>query len=67
MEENKNLEQNLDNSNEKLHISDVINMLLTDEKIRNESWLEGADNNEGRAGFIHGANFVLNIIKSNCL
>ena len=24
MEENKNLEQNLDNSNEKLHISDVI-------------------------------------------
>jgi hypothetical protein len=27
MEENKNLEQNLDNSNEKLHISDVIQTL----------------------------------------
>lgn len=62
---NKNTE--LENTDKKSHISDVINMFLTDEKIRNESWLEGADNNEGRNGFIHGANFVLDIIKRNCL
>jgi hypothetical protein len=34
MEENKNLEQNLDKSNEKLHISDVINSV--DEKLQME-------------------------------
>ena len=63
--DNKNTE--LNDTDKKLHISDVINMFLTDEKIRNESWIEGTDNNDGRIGFVHGANFVLNIIKRNCL
>lgn len=62
-----NTDTKLNDTDKKLQISDVINMFLTDEKIRNESWLEGADNNEGRSGFIHGANFVLDIIKRNCL
>jgi len=34
MEENKNLEQNLDNSNGKLHISDVISSKIDKPKIR---------------------------------
>lgn len=59
--DSKNMEFN--NKDKSLHIFDFINMFLTDEKIRNESWLEGADNIEDRNGFIHGANFVLDIIK----
>jgi hypothetical protein len=33
MEEDKNLEQNLDNSNEKLHISSVINWVAIEDKL----------------------------------
>jgi di/tripeptidase len=60
------LEKNL-NNDQKLPISKIINTLLTDKKIQDESLIEGVDNNDGRAGFIHGANFVLDVIKKNCL
>ncbi len=58
---------NINNTDKKMDIFDIINSFLTEEKIQNESWTEGVDNNEGRSGFIRGANFVLDIIKRNCV
>ena len=40
MEKNKNLEQNLDKSNEKLHISDVMNSILNELDEREKSYTE---------------------------
>jgi hypothetical protein len=41
MEENKNLEQNLDNSNERLHISDVISRLKSIRRFNLNHYREG--------------------------
>jgi len=64
MEESKNLEQNLDKGNEKLHISDVSSRFIYDEELKKkaiefyEYWYDKYDNSEvaqlERDAVIHG-------------
>ena len=60
MEEDKNLEQNLDKSNEKLHISDVRRMLI-DFGIwidKNDRYLENGNITKNVDEFLKSINYV---------
>lgn len=69
MKESKNLEQNLDNSNEKLHISDVSVSLLEEINNAADKWVFETNgmkwsNNDDSAGdnfgsFVAGAKWIL--------
>jgi hypothetical protein len=57
MEEDKNLEQNLDNSNEKLHISGVSCRFISRKTIREIIELSAHEQSEG--GYVWGDDTIL--------
>jgi hypothetical protein len=76
MEESKNLEQNLDKSNEKLHISDVMNSILSEleelkTKYSGESKIAVTEFNDNVSHFklvgkVRGLNEAIKIVKKYC-